>query len=79
MVKKLEAPRAVWIMVPSGDPVDETIAKLEAALAGDIIIDGGNSNYKDTIAATAKSPPKASNTSTAAPPAASGASKRATA
>jgi 6-phosphogluconate dehydrogenase len=50
MVSKLEAPRAVWMMVPSGDPVDETIAKLEALLSpGDIIIDGGNSNYKDTI------------------------------
>jgi 6-phosphogluconate dehydrogenase len=50
MVSKLEAPRAVWMMVPSGDPVDQTIAKLEALLSpGDIIIDGGNSNYKDTI------------------------------
>ena len=50
MVSKLDAPRAVWMMVPSGDPVDQTIAKLEAILSpGDIIIDGGNSNYKDTI------------------------------
>jgi len=50
MVSKLEAPRAVWMMVPSGNPVDETIAKLEKLLSpGDIIIDGGNSNYKDTI------------------------------
>jgi 6-phosphogluconate dehydrogenase len=50
MVSKLEAPRAVWMMVPSGDPVDQTIAALEALLApGDIIIDGGNSNYKDTM------------------------------
>jgi 6-phosphogluconate dehydrogenase len=50
MVSKLEAPRAVWMMVPSGDPVDQTIAKLEALLSpGDIIIDGGNSNYKDTM------------------------------
>jgi 6-phosphogluconate dehydrogenase len=49
MVSKLEAPRAVWMMVPSGDPVDQTIAKLEKLLSpGDIIIDGGNSNYKDT-------------------------------
>jgi 6-phosphogluconate dehydrogenase len=38
------------MMVPSGDPVDETIAELEKLLSpGDIIIDGGNSNYKDTI------------------------------
>jgi 6-phosphogluconate dehydrogenase len=50
MVSKLEAPRAVWMMVPSGKPVDDTIAALEALLSpGDIIIDGGNSNYKDTI------------------------------
>jgi 6-phosphogluconate dehydrogenase len=50
MVSKLQAPRAVWMMVPSGDPVDKTIAALEALLSpGDIIIDGGNSNYKDTI------------------------------
>ena len=50
MVSKLEARRAVWMMVPSGDPVDQTIAALEALLSpGDIIIDGGNSNYKDTM------------------------------
>jgi len=50
LVKKLEGPRAIWIMVPSGAPVDETIAKLEPFLApGDTLIDGGNSNYKDSI------------------------------
>jgi 6-phosphogluconate dehydrogenase len=50
MVSKLSAPRAVWMMVPSGKPVDDTIAALEALLSpGDIIIDGGNSNYKDTM------------------------------
>jgi 6-phosphogluconate dehydrogenase len=50
MVGKLEAPRAIWIMVPSGDPVDKTIAELEKYIApGDILIDGGNSNYKDSI------------------------------
>ena len=49
MVKQLAAPRAVWMMVPSGDPVDQTIAKLTPYLAkGDTIIDGGNSNYKDS-------------------------------
>jgi len=49
LVKNLSAPRAVWIMVPSGDPVDQTIAKLEALMQkGDTFIDGGNSNYKDT-------------------------------
>lgn len=49
LVKNLSAPRAIWIMVPSGDPVDQTIAKLEPLLQkGDTFIDGGNSNYKDT-------------------------------
>ncbi|MGO4214247.1 NADP-dependent phosphogluconate dehydrogenase, partial [Terriglobus sp. YAF25] len=42
--------RAIWIMVPAGDPVDETVAKLKPLMKqGDIFIDGGNSNYKDTI------------------------------
>jgi len=46
---KLGTPRAIWIMVPSGAPVDETIASLTPHLSkDDIIIDGGNSNYKDT-------------------------------
>jgi 6-phosphogluconate dehydrogenase len=49
-VKKLSLPRAVWLMVPSGDPVDQTIEQLLPSLAkGDTIIDGGNSNYKDSI------------------------------
>jgi len=49
-VKQLSLPRAVWLMVPSGDPVDQTMDQLLPSLAkGDIIIDGGNSNYKDSI------------------------------
>jgi 6-phosphogluconate dehydrogenase len=49
-VKKLSLPRAIWLMVPSGDPVDQTIEQLLPSLAkGDTIIDGGNSNYKDSI------------------------------
>ncbi len=49
VVKNLSAPRAVWIMVPAGDPVDETIAKLKPLMQkGDVFIDGGNSNYKDS-------------------------------
>jgi 6-phosphogluconate dehydrogenase len=49
LVKGLAAPRAIWIMVPAGDPVDQTIAKLKPFMEkGDIFIDGGNSNYKDT-------------------------------
>jgi 6-phosphogluconate dehydrogenase len=50
LVQKLKARRAIWIMVPQGDPVDQTIAKLLPLLnPGDILIDGGNSNYKDSI------------------------------
>ncbi len=49
-VKQVSLPRAVWLMVPSGVPVDQTIEQLLPSLApGDIIIDGGNSNYKDSI------------------------------
>jgi 6-phosphogluconate dehydrogenase len=51
VVSLLEAPRAVWLMVPAGAPVDQQIAALVPLLdKGDIIIDGGNSRYTDTIA-----------------------------
>jgi 6-phosphogluconate dehydrogenase len=47
---KLNAPRAVWVMVPSGGPTDTTIQELKGILEeNDILIDGGNSNYKDSI------------------------------
>ncbi len=47
---QLRAPRVVWLMVPSGTPVDLTIEELLPLLApGDTIIDGGNSNYKDSV------------------------------
>jgi 6-phosphogluconate dehydrogenase len=50
MTQKLKGRRAIWIMVPQGKPVDDTIAKLEPLLnPGDILIDGGNSNYKDSM------------------------------
>ena len=50
LVAKLTAPRVVWIMVPAGQPVDDTIASLQPLLSrGDVIIDGGNSNYHDTV------------------------------
>jgi 6-phosphogluconate dehydrogenase len=46
----LKAPRAVWIMVPAGDPTEQTVKALGAALSrGDTVIDGGNSNYKDSV------------------------------
>jgi 6-phosphogluconate dehydrogenase len=48
LVGKLAAPRAIWVMVPAGAPVDSTIQSLLPMLVqGDTIIDGGNSNYKD--------------------------------
>jgi 6-phosphogluconate dehydrogenase len=50
LVSKLTAPRAVWVMVPSGEATDNVINGLAAELAsGDTIIDGGNSNYKDSM------------------------------
>src|SRR6202042_2461431 len=49
MVGKLKAPRTVWLMVPAGEITDTTITNLLPLLeAGDTIIDGGNSNYRDT-------------------------------
>jgi 6-phosphogluconate dehydrogenase len=48
MVKQLDAPRAVWIMVPSGDPTKATVHELADLLAkGDLVIDGGNSRFTD--------------------------------
>lgn len=50
LVEKLNPPRAVWIMVPAGEPTESTIDELAGYLiTGDAIIDGGNSNYKDTM------------------------------
>jgi 6-phosphogluconate dehydrogenase len=50
LVGKLSPPRAVWLMVPSGAPVEETIHSLAPLLSpGDAIIDGGNSYYKDSV------------------------------
>jgi 6-phosphogluconate dehydrogenase len=49
VVEQLGEPRAVWLMVPAGDPVDQTIEQLAPLMKkGDTIIDGGNSNYKET-------------------------------
>jgi len=50
MVAQLSVPRVVWIMVPAGQPVDDTIAALIPGMSkGDVIIDGGNSNFHDSI------------------------------
>ena len=50
LVRKLQAPRAVWIMVPAGDPTEQMVETLAGHLSrADTIIDGGNSYYKDDI------------------------------
>jgi 6-phosphogluconate dehydrogenase len=53
LVSKLTPPRAAWIMVPAGDPTDKTVlALLDGMQAGDTIIDGGNSYFKDDVRRT---------------------------
>ena len=50
LAKQLALPRIIWIMVPSGAPTEATITSLIPLLSrGDIVIDGGNSNYKDSV------------------------------
>jgi 6-phosphogluconate dehydrogenase len=49
LVGKLSVPRAVWVMVPDGKPTEDTVNALADLMSkGDTIIDGGNSNYKDS-------------------------------
>jgi 6-phosphogluconate dehydrogenase len=51
LVSKLTAPKVVWIMVPAGKPTDDTIhALLEHLEPGDVIVDGGNSNFRESQA-----------------------------
>src|SRR5262249_35186308 len=50
MAEKLDAPRAIWIMVPAGDITETSVKEVAEVLeAGDAIIDGGNSYYRDDI------------------------------
>ena len=50
LVEKLQRPRAVWVMVPAGPPTEDTIDSLIPLLAkGDVVLEGGNSNYKDSM------------------------------
>jgi len=50
LVSKLTAPRVAWVMVPAGKPTDDTIDELARYMErGDVIIDGGNSNFHDTM------------------------------
>ena len=49
-VEALPAPRVVWVMVPSGNPTEATVAALGDVLeSGDLVVDGGNSNYNDSM------------------------------
>ena len=50
LAAKLQAPRAVWVMLPAGEPTEQTVQQLAGLFdAGDTVIDGGNSFYKDDI------------------------------
>ncbi|MHB8420082.1 MAG: phosphogluconate dehydrogenase (NAD(+)-dependent, decarboxylating) [Myxococcales bacterium] len=55
LAKKLEAPRTVWLMVPAGAPTEGVVEQLAGQLAaGDILVDGGNSNFRDSQRRCAK-------------------------
>jgi 6-phosphogluconate dehydrogenase len=59
LMAKLAAPRAVWVMLPAGSPTEETITALADLMQpGDIVIDGGNTFYKDDIRRAAALKPK---------------------
>jgi 6-phosphogluconate dehydrogenase len=50
LVKTLERPRSIWLMVPAGDPTEETISALVELLdEGDLVVDGGNSYFRDSL------------------------------
>lgn len=50
LAEALARPRVVWMMVPAGEPTEEMLQRLLAVLeAGDVVVDGGNANYKDTL------------------------------
>ena len=55
LVKAMAPPRLVWLMVPVGAPVEETVTTLASRLeAGDVVVDGGNSYYKDSVRRAAR-------------------------
>jgi 6-phosphogluconate dehydrogenase len=59
VVRQLKTPRIIWLMIPAGKVTDDTIEKLSTLLeAGDTIIDGGNSNYKESVRHAALLEPK---------------------
>jgi len=59
LIQKLPVPRIIWVMVPSGDPTTQTIRDIASQLSsGDIVIDGGNSYYKNTVMMAKELAPK---------------------
>ena len=50
LVAQLQPPRIVWVMVPAGEPTEQTVEALSSTLtAGDVVVDGGNSHFKDDV------------------------------
>jgi 6-phosphogluconate dehydrogenase len=50
LVEALPAPRLVWVMVPAGDPTEDTVDHLASRLSrGDVVVEGGNSNWRDSV------------------------------
>jgi 6-phosphogluconate dehydrogenase len=50
IVAKLDPPRVVWLMIPAGKPVDDSIAALKSRLSrGDVVVDGGNSRFTESV------------------------------
>src|SRR5688572_28223131 len=50
LVSVLEPPRSVWLMIPAGDPTEHTVGALGDLLEpGDLVVDGGNSNFTDSV------------------------------
>src|SRR5918911_5229766 len=59
LVSKLDAPRTVWVMVPAGDPTEQTVQKLAGLLdEGDTIVDGGNTRFTDDLRRAEELEPK---------------------
>ena len=80
LVKRLDAPRTVWLMLPAGEITQQTIDRLAKVLdRDDTIVDGGNTKWTEDKLRAGSSKKVASTTSTWAPPGGCGASKSATA
>jgi 6-phosphogluconate dehydrogenase len=55
LIRSMGEKKVLWLMIPAGDPVDQTIKAIKPLLkSGDILIDGGNSNYKDSVRRSAE-------------------------